>query len=162
MEVNGYSIEPGAGTYVVKMKKVAQGLWVAIVFLAGCSSSGSSSTTTTVAQPAIVKNGYKIYPGANLSGADLSGVNLFNANLKGVDLSGADLSYADLFNANLKGADLSGANLKGADMSGANLTGATEPAAGTYAVKMRKGPTAYLHPIDIAAETKAPKTAAED
>jgi hypothetical protein len=67
--------------------------------------------------------------GANLSGADLHGANLYGANLSGVDLSGAnlygaDLSGADLYGANLYGANLSGADLYGANLSGANLSGA--------------------------------------
>ena len=89
-------------------------------------------------------NGYKIEPGANLTGglfggADLTGANLTGANLKGVypegaNLSGANLSRADLTEANLRRANLRGANphlanfymayLERADLSGANLSGA--------------------------------------
>ena len=85
MEVNGYKIEPGAILAGVKVTKFVRGLVVAVVFLAGCSSSDSSSTTTTVAadvtttvaadvtttvaQARIVVNGYKIEPGAKLKGA---------------------------------------------------------------------------------------------
>ena len=66
---------------------------------------------------------------ANLSGADLSRANLSGANLSGADLfradlSGANLSGADLSRANLSGADLSRADLSGADLSGADLSGA--------------------------------------
>src|SRR5258708_28513075 len=76
---------------------------------------------------------------ADLSRADLSGVNLYRADLREADFFGANLSGADLFEANLtqaflsiarlKGADLGGANLyearlKGADLSGADLSGA--------------------------------------
>jgi hypothetical protein len=42
------------------------------------------------------------------------------ANLSGADLYGADLSRANLSGADLYGADLSGANLYGADLYGAN------------------------------------------
>ena len=49
-------------------------------------------------------------------GADLSGCNLYGRLLKNADLQGANLS-----NANLKGADLTGANLSGADLSFAFL-----------------------------------------
>jgi len=45
----------------------------------------------------------------DFSGANLSGVDLYNANLIGANLSGANLSGADLYNANLIGANLSGA-----------------------------------------------------
>jgi uncharacterized protein YjbI with pentapeptide repeats len=53
---------------------------------------------------------------ADLSDADMSGVNLSAA-----DLSGADMSGVNLRDANLSGADLSGANLSDADLSGAAL-----------------------------------------
>ena len=61
---------------------------------------------------------------ANLSGADLSRANLSGANLSGADLFRADLSGANLSGANLFRANLSGANLFRADLSGANLSGA--------------------------------------
>ena len=104
----------------------------------------------TLPNPWRLTNGYLIGPAANLSGADLSGVQpsfwdhqgLQGANLNGADLSGADLSIfnptgtpravelrgadlsgADLSDTDLTGADLTGANLSGADLSGANLSG---------------------------------------
>jgi hypothetical protein len=58
------------------------------------------------------------------AGCDLSGANLYNADLSGVDLEGAKLNDAILANANLRGANLSGAELRNADLSGANLKGA--------------------------------------
>jgi hypothetical protein len=71
---------------------------------------------------------------ANLSGADLHGMDLFRVHLAEANLSGADLSRANLNQADLSRADLSRANLSGADLnqaflaetnfSGANLTGA--------------------------------------
>ena len=61
---------------------------------------------------------------ANLSGANLSGADLSRANLSGVDLSEADLSRADLSWANLSGADLSRSDLSWANLSRANLSGA--------------------------------------
>jgi len=54
--------------------------------------------------------------------ADLSGANLYRADLSGAILSGANLYRADLFRANLSGANLSGANLSGADLSCATLS----------------------------------------
>jgi len=69
-------------------------------------------------------NGYKIEPGAQLAGANLSNAKLFGANLERANLVGADLSDAKLAGANLFCADLSRANLCGADLSGANLYGA--------------------------------------
>ena len=59
---------------------------------------------------------------ADLSNADLSGANLWNANLIYADLNGANLSNADLWNANLTSADLTYANLSGADLSNTDLT----------------------------------------
>jgi uncharacterized protein YjbI with pentapeptide repeats len=61
---------------------------------------------------------------ANLSGANLSRADLSWANLSGANLSGANLYGANLSWANLSGADLSGANLSGANLSGAYLSGA--------------------------------------
>ena len=59
---------------------------------------------------------------ANLSGADLFGADLSGANLSRADLFGANLSGANLSRANLSGADLSRADLSRADLSGANLS----------------------------------------
>ena len=77
---------------------------------------------------------------ANLSGIDLSGINVkkvyfFRTNLSGVNLSGYNLSSEhDLFpvrfdscnlsNANLSGTSLYGATLENSNLEGANLTGA--------------------------------------
>ena len=61
---------------------------------------------------------------ANLSWADLRGANLSGANLSEADLSGADLSEANLYAADLRGANLSEANLYAADLYAANLSGA--------------------------------------
>lgn len=60
---------------------------------------------------------------------ELSGADLFLANLEGADLAGSNLSKADLRGANLNKANLSGADLTGADLRGvvldnADLTGA--------------------------------------
>ena len=70
----------------------------------------------------------------DLSGADLSGVILMDANLHRTDfsnsnlersfLSDSDLSNARLTNSNLYGAFLDGANLSGANLTDADLSGA--------------------------------------
>ena len=65
-------------------------------------------------------SGANLY-GANLYEADLSEADLSGANLYEADLSEADLSGANLYEADLSEADLSGASLSGADLSGANL-----------------------------------------
>jgi uncharacterized protein YjbI with pentapeptide repeats len=62
--------------------------------------------------------------GANLGGADLGRVDLYNANVRGVDLSEANLRGANLAEANLSGANLREANLREADLARASLAGA--------------------------------------
>jgi len=71
--------------------------------------------------------------GANLSGANLSEVDLRNAYLSGANLNKTNLSFAQLIgadcqfvklnNADLRGADLRFANFNGANLGGANLSG---------------------------------------
>ena len=107
VEVNDYTIEPGASLKdlnlsVVKMKQIVRSRVVASVFLTGCSSPGSTKLV----------GDYKIEAGADLSDADLTGADLTNADLNGADLNGANLSDA---------------NLNGANLSDANLTDATMP-----------------------------------
>ena len=65
-----------------------------------------------------------IKSGADLSGADLSYINLTRADLSGANLSGADLCYTNLTRADLTRADLSYANLSDADLSYANFSDA--------------------------------------
>jgi len=66
--------------------------------------------------------------GANLSGKDLSdtilvGANLANADLTGVNLSGLNLSFVNLSGVDLSGKDLSGTNLVGANLANTDLSG---------------------------------------
>ncbi|MCW5314416.1 hypothetical protein GTQ43_11535 [Nostoc sp. KVJ3] len=70
------------------------------------------------------KTMYLIDSNADLSDADLAGVNLSGANLRGADLNFANLSGVDFGGANLSDASLGGANLSDADLGGANLSGA--------------------------------------
>ena len=65
-------------------------------------------------------NGFLIGPSVQLSGEDLTGLDLAD-----MDLTGAILTYANLDQATLTATNLSGANLTGATLTGANLTGAT-------------------------------------
>ena len=58
--------------------------------------------------------------GANLAGADLSGVDLRYANLENADLSNANLLYTNLFGANLQGANTYKSEFYGADLVGAS------------------------------------------
>lgn len=62
--------------------------------------------------------------GANLAGLDLTTVKLTGAKLSGTNLRGANLSGMDLRTVTLNSADLSGANLANSDLSGVNLSGA--------------------------------------
>jgi uncharacterized protein YjbI with pentapeptide repeats len=62
--------------------------------------------------------------GADLSHLDLLEANLSGANLNWADLSGTDLSKTDLRNAHLSGANLNWADLSGVEMSGADLSDA--------------------------------------
>jgi len=59
--------------------------------------------------------------GVDLSGAQLAGAHLHEAQLKGAKLSGAQLAGANLYQAQLEGADLSGAQLAGAILWRAQL-----------------------------------------
>jgi uncharacterized protein YjbI with pentapeptide repeats len=62
--------------------------------------------------------------GANLSGLDLSSVDIFtHLELFHANLTGADLTRANLGGASLVNSDLTGANLHGARLGGANLWG---------------------------------------
>ena len=63
--------------------------------------------------------------GVDLSGAQLAGAHLHEAQLKGAKLSGAQLAGAILWRAQLERADLSQAQLKGAILWGARLERAT-------------------------------------
>lgn len=58
---------------------------------------------------------------SNLSGVNLSKMNLGGANLSHTDLSNAKLTEVNLADANLEHANLSGANLVQSDLSRANL-----------------------------------------
>lgn len=62
--------------------------------------------------------------GANLRGVDLHGANLRVANIRGADLCGANLRGANLCWSDMCGANLCGANLRWANLVGANLVGA--------------------------------------
>ena len=69
----------------------------------------------------MIINGYRIEPGANLRFANLTGVNLSKMDLRGVGFGFAYLNEADLSEANLAKADLTMASLEGANLKGANL-----------------------------------------
>ncbi|MGI9386675.1 MAG: pentapeptide repeat-containing protein [Methyloligellaceae bacterium] len=64
------------------------------------------------------------FEGANLTEANLKGVDFESANLQGAQLALVKLEGAIFRNAELEGANLTSADLKGADLSLANLKGA--------------------------------------
>lgn len=91
--------------------------------------AGEAATTSHREVSFLLRRGSKRWPGIDLTGADLS-----NLDLRGVDLTGAWLESANLRNSNLSGAtlqaavlahaDLRGAIAVGTDFRGANLGGA--------------------------------------
>jgi len=81
--------------------------------------------------------------GADLSGKNLSGVDLGNADLRGTNLSGANLAGADFSNADLRGANLKDANLEGARFDEANLEGAQLTGADLYWASLWRANLAY-------------------
>lgn len=64
---------------------------------------------------------------ANLQGADLNGVRLYDADLAYASLKNVNLSGASFYCANLYGANFEGSNLAGTDFTYANVRGATFP-----------------------------------
>ena len=60
--------------------------------------------------------------GGHLQGADLSGANMSRLDLSGRNLDGANLTNAHLVRTNLSGADLAGTIMNGANLVGANLS----------------------------------------
>ncbi len=70
--------------------------------------------------------------------ADLSGINLSEANLTNAILAGANLTGANLTDANLTGASLDRCNLTDVDLSGSNLTRAYLSGAEFQRTNMRR------------------------
>ncbi len=89
---------------------------LALLVVAGLLSSTVTANAYINYGPTVV-NGttYNLSPGGYLNGANLSGVQLPNA----------DLSWVGWYNVNLTGANLTGANLYFSNLSNVNLTGAT-------------------------------------
>lgn len=86
-------------------------------------------------------------PPRDLSGLDLSGINLAGAYLYPVNLSGTNLRGADLREAKLFEADLSGAVLRHADLRRANLDRAILRGSDLYMAKLQR---AALTSTDLA------------
>jgi hypothetical protein len=75
---------------------------------------------------------------AGLWGADLAGVDLFNADLSRAKIWGVDLTDSTLRNATMKETELHGANLWGADLRSADLSGAVLWDANLWGAKVRE------------------------
>jgi Pentapeptide repeats (8 copies) len=91
---------------------------------------------------------------ADLSFADLRGIDLSFANLRGADLKGANLSQSILKGADLQGANLNRANLNGARLQGANL-GQTQIAWGSLVGADLSGANLRESSLDAATLTRA-------
>ena len=88
-------------------------------------SAKGLTETITVSQSITKENCLKrIAPNADLSHCELAGVDLSGQNLSDVDLEDADLSHANLAGTTLVDAYLPGCDLSDANLSQANLTGA--------------------------------------
>ncbi len=96
VEVNGYTIEPGADLPGADLRGAN---------LPGADLRGANLPGADLR-------------GANLTGADLRGANLTAANLTAANLTGSDLAGAQAHHTCLYGADLSGASLDGVALSG--------------------------------------------
>jgi uncharacterized protein YjbI with pentapeptide repeats len=103
-----------------------------------CSSSASVISGGITGTPSALPvnwslvNGYLLGPQVNLQPhywcsdgtGPFCGFNPGNANLSGANLTGVDVADADLVDANLSGANFTNANLSGAILTDANLSGA--------------------------------------
>ncbi len=97
------------------------------VNLAGVRSGGLDCTGCLLPSGWLwsgLPSGYLVHRTADLTGAELVGVDLGAVDLSGADLTGADLSNAHLAASDLAGANLTNARLVGTDLSGARLAGA--------------------------------------
>src|SRR5712672_1318863 len=85
-----------------------------------------------------------VFAFCDLSGLDLSGRNLADADFTGAyleetNLSGARLDSASFFGASLKRANLAGSSLRRADMRGTSLRGSNLIGADMYEADLREG-----------------------
>lgn len=92
--------------------------------LSGVQTSGLTGSAFTLPDNWKLLRGRLVGPGANLSSADLSGLDLSDFNLTNTILRSANLSNSDLSTTNLEGADLQSANLSNSDLSTTKLEGA--------------------------------------
>jgi uncharacterized protein YjbI with pentapeptide repeats len=92
------------------------------VFFDGAQLNGADFSGMNLTN-AVLGNGS--LQGANFSGTNLNGVNLINSQMQGANFSGANLTSAEIQFVNLTGANLTGANLTGANFNGSTRTGVT-------------------------------------
>lgn len=131
----GVLVGPGADLRGVDLSNVDLGtLDLSTARLEGVKS-GYTTGTPKLAQDWSLTRGYLIGPGADLSGRDMTGIdltgrwlsdsNFAGANLTGANLQSSSLAGADLTGSNLTNANLAGANLQSSVLTGANVTGIT-------------------------------------
>jgi uncharacterized protein YjbI with pentapeptide repeats len=89
--------------------------------LQDASSGGITGTPSVLPTGFSLVGGYLIGPDADLYLANLTGLDLSNADLAGANLYAATLSYANLTDADMSSASLALASLDTANLTGANL-----------------------------------------
>lgn len=132
---------------------------LADAYLVGVSSGGITGTPSALPANWQLMDGYLFGPGAQVTQANLTGVNLAGADLKAINLSGTNLTDADLSGADLADGGLGLTTLTGADLSGADLANlisysiAGTPAALPQNWTLRSGylfgPQAGLYDMDL-------------
>jgi uncharacterized protein YjbI with pentapeptide repeats len=102
---------------------------------------GAFLSRTTLTADAVLRRTHLV--GAQLDGADISHVSVYEAELTGANLEGADLDGSDLRKADLRGAFLSHADIRGTDLRGAHLEGA-DPQGARYDAQTQHSMTVDL------------------
>lgn len=101
---------------------------IALLFLLGlCAPLIAQTSDRATELQQLIQSKYCDYchlEEANLSGLNLQGASLRGAYLMGANLSNTNLESADLTNALLNGSNLSGASFRFADLTNATLQGA--------------------------------------
>jgi uncharacterized protein YjbI with pentapeptide repeats len=96
---------------------------------------------------ALTSCGQRLEPGADLSGCDLTDLQLAGLDLSGSDLTQTNLSGVDLRRTDLNRADLSGADLRGATVDGASLRETKLDGADLRNLDLTR---AIFHPVSLA------------
>jgi uncharacterized protein YjbI with pentapeptide repeats len=139
--LKGYLVGPAANLAGTNLEGVdLSSVNLAQANLNGVKSGGILGTPSALPPNWLLRNGYLVGPGADLTGANLNGADLTGANLNGADLTGANLNGVKsggilgtprlppnwlLGNGYLLGPDaqLAGADLAGVDLSELDLSG---------------------------------------